>query len=204
VATSNLTVVTGFHESWDGDLLVASLRGKALFRIRLDEGHVRFVEEIPVGERIRYVHQYQGGRLLLWTDSKKLVFLEPAPLDSGLDFLEEFVGRSALEDTRRKRLRVALSSCLVCHALDPHDEQQDAPPLGAVFGAPIAASGYEKYSEALLDVPGAWSRDALLRFLEDPSGFAPGTTMPDPGVSDPRIRQAVVDFLEALESRQED
>ena len=75
VAPSNLTVIEGFHDSWDGDLLVASLKERSLFRIRVKNERVLFAEKIKIGKRIRYVHQHNDGRVVLWTDDKYLIFL---------------------------------------------------------------------------------------------------------------------------------
>jgi cytochrome c2 len=46
---------------------------------------------------------------------------------------------------------------------------------------------------------GRWTREALARFLDDPQHFAPGTTMPDPRIEDPEVRDAVIHLLERME-----
>ena len=40
----------------------------------------------------------------------------------------------------------------------------------------------------------------LASYLRSPGGFAPGTTMPDPGIDDPAIIDEIVRFLGALQA----
>ncbi len=49
IATSNVMQLQGFHETWDGDLLVGSLKARTIFRVRVQEGRVIYVEPIPIG-----------------------------------------------------------------------------------------------------------------------------------------------------------
>jgi hypothetical protein len=92
VAISSLTLIAGFHKSWDGDLLMATLKDRALYRIRIRDDRVLFAERIPIGERIRYVHQHNDGRLVLWTDSRKLIFLSIAERRFVTDFVARYMG----------------------------------------------------------------------------------------------------------------
>ena len=73
-----------------------------------------------------------------------------------------------------------------------------APTLGSVFGSRAASSGYGSYSAALSAWGGVWTKDALRSFLSDPESLAPGTTMANPGITDPEVLDAVVDLLEGV------
>jgi hypothetical protein len=54
---------------WENNLLISSLRGKSLFRLKYDNDKVYFIEEIPVGYRIRDIVQNQlNGDIYLLTD----------------------------------------------------------------------------------------------------------------------------------------
>ena len=75
VAVSGMALVSGFHDAWDGDLLVATLQDRALHRVRMSGGHVQYIERIGIEQRLRQVHQHTDGRLVLWTDNQELVFL---------------------------------------------------------------------------------------------------------------------------------
>lgn len=77
IGVSNLIQIDGFHEAWDGDLLVASLEANSLFRLRIVGERVVMSEPIHMGERIRDLEQMGDGRLILWTDSHRLVEIVP-------------------------------------------------------------------------------------------------------------------------------
>lgn len=62
---------------WKNDLLVSSLRGMDLQRLRIQEGRVIFAERIAVGERIRDLTESPDGELVLWTDQNAIVLIEP-------------------------------------------------------------------------------------------------------------------------------
>jgi len=64
---------------WRGDLLIASLFTQSLYRTRLRQGHVMYVEKIEIGARIRDITQLPDGRFALLTDSARVLFLQRAP-----------------------------------------------------------------------------------------------------------------------------
>ena len=60
---------------WNDDLLVGSLKGASLFRIRLDGTDVQYVERIEVGYRIRDLTMMPDGRIALLADGGDIHFL---------------------------------------------------------------------------------------------------------------------------------
>ena len=60
---------------WNDDLLVASLKGASLFRIRLDGTDVQYVERIEVGYRIRDLTMMSDGRIALLAAGGDIHFL---------------------------------------------------------------------------------------------------------------------------------
>lgn len=196
VATSSIAEVRGFDPSWDGDFFVASLKGQSLFRLRVVDGRVLYSEPIPIGRRIRDVHQHTDGRLLLWTDSHRVVLITPVPGGQTLAYAEASIASMGLEPDRAERLRNTLDTCNQCHSFEP-DMNEDAPSLANVFGAPIAARPGAEYSSGLTARRAAWSREELSRFLADPDTYAPGTTMPDLGLT-PEAITDIITLLEAL------
>lgn len=196
VAISSLTRIEGFAPAWDGDLLVGSLKGQSLYRLRLQGDRVVYAETIPVGARVRDVHQHGDGRIVFWTDYGQLVFLTPAAEQGEPVFLRRFL-RELPRDLQH-RTAVAIEQCATCHDLTT-GQHGTAPSLVRVFGDGIAGSSFAHYSPALRQVGGQWTREALLRFLEAPARFAPGTTMPNPGLTDPRVREALVALLDRLD-----
>lgn len=78
VGVSQLISVQGHRfERWRGDLLVASLSQRTLYRIRIKDGRVVLSEPIRIGERIRDLVQRQDGAIVLKSDSGTLHVLTP-------------------------------------------------------------------------------------------------------------------------------
>jgi hypothetical protein len=76
IGVSNLIEAAGFNPAWNKDLLVASLKARSLYRLRLDgEDRVVYSEPIWIGERLRDIKTLSDGTLVLLTDSAKLIFL---------------------------------------------------------------------------------------------------------------------------------
>jgi aldose sugar dehydrogenase len=86
IVVSNLVGVEGGRFTlWRHDLLVSSLVDEALWRLRVREGRVVVAERMPVGERIRDLARLEDGRLVLWTDSRSIVVIEPQLEAAGLE-----------------------------------------------------------------------------------------------------------------------
>lgn len=64
--------------AWRGDLLVASLRHRSLWRVRIRDDRAIYVESICIGMRIRDLAEAPGGRIVLWTDDGVLVSIRPS------------------------------------------------------------------------------------------------------------------------------
>lgn len=61
---------------WKGDLLIASLKKQSIFRVRLSENRVVYVERIRVRSgRIRDMVQTEDGSIALLLDTSKILFL---------------------------------------------------------------------------------------------------------------------------------
>ena len=80
IAPSNLIISDSqLFPLWKNDLLIASLRTGSLFRVRLHEKHVMYVEPIHIGTRIRDITQMPDGRIALLSDAAEIRFLERFP-----------------------------------------------------------------------------------------------------------------------------
>jgi len=197
VAPSSLKLIENFHPSWDGDFLMATLKDQSLYHIRVVDNHVQFAERILIGKRIRYALVHGDGRLVLWTDDHKLIFLSIVDRRFMAGFIDEAMSRAGYSPERRGQIAQALDKCMMCHSFIP-GIQTGAPNLAGIFGSRIAGSSFE-YSQALRAKSGSWSREALLAFLKNPEAFAPGTTMPNPAVEGPLLDD-LVKVLEAAKS----
>lgn len=81
IGISNLIVSDSRHfPLWQDDLLISSLITQSLYRVRLDQGRVIYVEKIEIGARMRDITQMADGRLALLTDGAEVLFLQRAPL----------------------------------------------------------------------------------------------------------------------------
>ena len=195
VATSGIAYVNGFHPDWDGDLILGSLLGQSLFRVRLAQGRPVYSEAIRIGTRIRAVHQHTDGRLVLWTDSQNLIFLtgeSPTDLEQ---VLGNFARNKRLSDEDRARVSASVLGCAECHSFQGGDHER-APGLKDIFGAEIASTSFAGYSDALRQKRGIWDRETLTAFLASPQDVAPGTTMAAANVDDAESLSLLVDFLE--------
>lgn len=198
VAVSGMAYVQGFDESWDGDLLVGSLAAQTLYRVRLEGHEAIYAEPIEIGSRIRYVHQHTDGRIVLWTDNSELIFLTAMQrVDEGARF-EAWLAEADYPARVKSNLDTIMDRCTECHSFQVGDDEK-APGLNKIFGDKIADTTYQGYSDGLSAKNGRWDRESLIAFLNDPQGFAPGSYMPPASIEDPRVTEALVDYLEYLD-----
>ena len=62
-----------------------------------------------------------------------------------------------------------------------------------------AAEGFGAYSGALEQVADVWTPENLFGFLENPRGYAPGTTMGFAGLKDPQDRADLIAYLDSID-----
>ena len=84
IAISNLIVSDSqLFPLWKHDLLIASLAAQSLFRVRVHEKRVVYVEQIHIGKRIRDITQMPDGRIALLTEKNyalEIHFLKHFPV----------------------------------------------------------------------------------------------------------------------------
>ena len=181
VAVSSLLEVKGFDRRWDGDLLVASLKGQSLFRLRLDGTSVLYSEPIWIGRRIRDTAQMQDGTIVLWTDDTELQFIS--------------VDRQRLEHNERNPnvSSTLVGSCMYCHHFGPTNAPDFAPSLTNVVGRKIGSDNF-RYSAALRTKEGVWTEKSLRDFVSNPDAFATGTSMPNLHLSQDQLDDVLRDL----------
>jgi cytochrome c2 len=178
IGISNLIEVRkGPLAAWVGDLLVASLDGRSLFRVRREGGRVVYVEPIQVGSRIRDLVEGPDGRIVLMADGGTIIRLEA----------ETSGGGEAL-----------FARCLGCHSTEAGAGSAIGPSLHRIYSRRIAADAGFNYSPALRSVSGRWSASNLDAFLADPQAFAPGTIMELEPMTDPAERATLIEFLKTI------
>lgn len=187
IGISNLIEVREFNDRWDGDLLVGSLKAASLYRLRRDGEKVTYSEPIWIGQRIRDLAQLPNGTIVLWTDQTQLLFLS---VDDKQLAGNKFAGIPLTVGGR-------LDKCLKCHHMGDTNPSHPAPSLSNLVGRAVAADKqFTKYTNAMKQLDGVWSRKRLTMFLTDPSGFVPGTSMAMEPMIDLRKVRKVIDELE--------
>lgn len=121
VASSALIAVNDAIPEWAGDLLMGSLKDQSLHRIRIEEGVVRYVEPIRIGQRVRALAQTADGAIWLWTDSEEIIRLT------------RIVGQDAVTQT----MPAAMVPCAECHSGGA------APQLDGILGRTIGLDGID-------------------------------------------------------------
>jgi len=184
IGASNLIQVKNFHQRWNGDLLVASLKAASLYRLRCEDGRVIYSEPIWLGHRLRDLAETSDGSIVIWTDDGSLLFVR--------------VDEDKLAKNRRmadNTTPLLMASCMSCHHFGPTNPDHPAPSLSGLIGRKIASDNFPRYSPALKSVDGVWSATRLRKFLLSPSDLANGTMMPKPDLG-PEDIDRIVEFLE--------
>lgn len=87
--------------------------------------------------------------------------------------------------------------CRACHKLED-GANATGPHLYDVVGRDIGAAEGFSYSGALSEQGDVWSPDNLNAFLENPSGWAPGTSMSFAGLRDVEDRAQLIAYLQTI------
>ena len=190
IAPSSAIAIDTEHafELWENDLIVGSLRGKALFRVRTDGSEVIYAEPINLDRRIRDMIQLSTGELVIWDDFKHLIFIRDefataeSPLGSDTFSISGYDGIRVREAAVLETNRDAWAAggfnvhCAGCHAID--DGPSSGPTLAGLFDRGVGNLERYPYSPGLADAGGRWTEDRLAKFMMNPESIAPGSSMP--------------------------
>jgi cytochrome c2 len=177
VAISNLVQLGGQQfPRWNGDFLIGSLRMETLYRVRMRDNKVVYVEPIFLGKRVRDLVQGADGKIYVWSDDETITVLSRrVDPDSGED---------------------VFTQCRRCHE-SVGKAKAIAPNLKGIVGRKIASRSKYPYSESLKAVEGVWTEEKLMEFLQNPQQFAPGNAMGANAVPDDADRAALVKYLKS-------
>jgi cytochrome c len=88
--------------------------------------------------------------------------------------------------------------CQICHNLEEGQGPKVGPDLYGIVDRPVASAAGFKYSAALKAKGGKWTFAALNKWLTDPRGDVPGTSMTFVGVSSEKQRADLIAYLDTL------
>lgn len=203
VAPSGLAVIEGGlgFKAWDGDLVMGGLISESLFRLRPEGDKIIYAEQIDLGTRLRDVRRLENGLIAVKSDRRELILIrDPSEPDmprpeqvSGYHAMYDFAIEATTQNAMDNPGRTAFSAaCATCHAVGAGEGV--GPHLDGILGRPVAAVDGYPYSQALQEVGGVWTEARLEAYLEDPQGFASGTSMPASGLTRAE-RRSVIEYL---------
>lgn len=109
----------------------------------------------------------------------------------------------ALADTNFEKIKVSAgqqlfdAECRRCHSPDA-DRQSYGPPLENVVGRVAGTSPGYAYSAALAKSGFVWTPAALRAWMEDNTGFMPGTKMRHVGIDDRTVQDFILAYLSSI------
>jgi cytochrome c len=101
-----------------------------------------------------------------------------------------------------ERGRLVFGPCRTCHYPDPAMGHNNGPNLYRIFGRVVGEQAdFAYYSDTFRKAGFVWTPQLLDRWLADPLGMFPGTTMMSLGVPDPQQRADLIAYLKQASVR---
>jgi cytochrome c2 len=155
-----------------------------LFVLHLEGDRIMYAEPIPLGDQIRDMINLANGDIAILSTYGTLILIRAHADEAAAPI--SVVYESAAPAAANAGEALFAARCGSCHSVT--GQAGAGPPLDGVVGRDVAATAFS-YSQALRDMSGQWSEDRLVRFIDDPVGAQPGTTMSDPFVTRPEARR---------------
>ena len=110
-------------------------------------------------------------------------------------------GRAAAQDADPEEGAEVFKKCRACHDVGPTAKNKVGPLLNGIIGRKAGTIEGFAYSDAN-KAAGAkgltWTEDVLLKYLENPLTFMPGTKMAFAGLKDVRDRKDLIAYLKTF------
>lgn len=193
IAPTNLIEITGEKFSdWKGDLIIGSLTGRSLHRVRIKEDNsVIYNEVIHLGYRVRDISLLPDERIIMLTDEGSLFIIDDGgPVYKEIDhessaritkldvfdiLLDQiFSGNDSLP-TGLSAENIYNMNCAACHYVEKlHDV---GPHLNNLFNRAVGGLEDYNYSNVLDESDAVWTAELLKSFLLTPERTFPNTRM---------------------------
>jgi cytochrome c2 len=229
IATSNLVEVTGDEFLlWKGDLLVSSLGGQAIHRLRLDGTRVVYDEPIKFDlYRLRDIVELPTGRIAVLTDRGIVLLLRNSDAHAKTPYLDATKQQPQTVDMSPQQRAYAVAgryanpakvSEVVAHQLSPaasrgelvfkqncaacHSAETETtgvgPSLNGIVGRQVGTGSFA-YSAALMGKHDSWTARRIVAFASNPNGMYPGSKMA-PVPLTPDLQRDLESYLNASTS----
>ena len=97
--------------------------------------------------------------------------------------------------------RLYVAECRRCHAPDT-DHASYGPTLENVIGRTAGSVPQYEYSDALAKSGIVWTPAALRAWMEDNTGFMPGTKMRHVGIADRTVQDFILSYLASISEKE--
>jgi glucose/arabinose dehydrogenase/cytochrome c2 len=182
---SSIIKLNSFNERWKDNFLVGSLKAGTIFRTKIIDSKLLFLEPISLNKRIRDLVEINDTIFAL-TDDGYLLSLK--------------VDNEKLENNKRGEdslfvNQIISERCFQCHGLSGYNQNTAGPSLWKIYGRKIAADLNFKYSKNLSNNLGIWDEEMLIELLtkKDSVRFS-GINMPYQNLS----KKEAMSVIEAL------
>jgi cytochrome c len=122
---------------------------------------------------------------------------EPAPGATPIAHPDVPIAELLAKADAKKGASVA-KKCIACHTFEKGQPNKVGPNLWGVVGRDKGAVPGFAYSTNFKKMEGHWTPEELSKFLANPKGMVPGTSMAFIGLSKPNERADVIAYLNSL------
>lgn len=145
-----------------------------------------------IGEALIHPRKLETSAIKIDLPESKVASATPAAPEPSIVVL------LASADAGRGEVGIKAQGCVACHSLNEGGKAGIGPNLYGVIGAPHGHQEGFAYSAVLKAKQGPWTFEAMNEWLRKPNAYAPGTKMTYAGLTDPKKRADIIEYLRTL------